>query len=263
MNSRGLVLLGFFLTALFVGCCWYLATQIICKSNGSTEICLTNFDVFLASPPNEKGDTLAGLAGSLAFLWIIITVLMQGRELAFQREELERMRETQEEQTRLLLAENERQAQLGLDAKVKAMVGILHSSLPDLSFREFTVLSNGDPNKRVNSIAFAPSYSGASLKKFLDAEPRVWADRISKIRDSVSNYCTQNNCSVSSPVRPMPWLACLTQVDSIIQEVNSGASPAVLEWVFYDLKLPYLKKVLNEALDDNSIWAPASNKTKN
>ncbi|MEO1138941.1 MAG: putative phage abortive infection protein [Pseudomonadota bacterium] len=42
----------------------------------------------MKSPPNEKGDTFAGLAGSLAFLWIIITVLLQGKELSLQREEI-------------------------------------------------------------------------------------------------------------------------------------------------------------------------------
>jgi hypothetical protein len=43
---------------------------------------------FLISPPNEIGDTLAGIAGALAFLWIIVTVMLQSKELAAQREEL-------------------------------------------------------------------------------------------------------------------------------------------------------------------------------
>lgn len=42
----------------------------------------------ITSPPNEIGDTFAGIAGVLAFLWIIITVWLQSQELAAQRKEL-------------------------------------------------------------------------------------------------------------------------------------------------------------------------------
>lgn len=48
---------------------------------------------FMTSPPNEIGDTLAGIAGALAFLWIIVTVQLQSRELRAQREELTLARE--------------------------------------------------------------------------------------------------------------------------------------------------------------------------
>lgn len=47
------------------------------------------FWTLIKSPPNEIGDTLAGIAGALAFLWIIVTVQLQSRELKAQREELE------------------------------------------------------------------------------------------------------------------------------------------------------------------------------
>jgi hypothetical protein len=47
---------------------------------------------FLLSPPNEIGDTFAGLAGVLAFLWIIITVWLQSEELSAQRKELKATR---------------------------------------------------------------------------------------------------------------------------------------------------------------------------
>lgn len=60
---------------------------------------------FLLSPPNEIGDTLAGIAGVLAFLWIIVTVWLQSMELKEQRKELQATRvelkltrETQQEQ---------------------------------------------------------------------------------------------------------------------------------------------------------------------
>ncbi|UWP98968.1 hypothetical protein [Aliiroseovarius crassostreae] len=51
------------------------------------------FWTLLKSPPNEIGDTLAGIAGALAFLWIIVTVQLQSKELAEQRKELKLARE--------------------------------------------------------------------------------------------------------------------------------------------------------------------------
>lgn len=43
---------------------------------------------FMNSLPNEMGDALAGTFSGLAFLWIIVTVLIQGKELRLQRKEL-------------------------------------------------------------------------------------------------------------------------------------------------------------------------------
>jgi len=50
--------------------------------------CVSKFQLFLRSDPNEVGDTLAGFAGALAFVWIIVTVWLQSLELAAQRAEL-------------------------------------------------------------------------------------------------------------------------------------------------------------------------------
>lgn len=57
--------------------------------DGSKECGISFFDRFLQSPPNEIGDTLAGVFGSLAFLAAAIAVIMQSSELAAQREELQ------------------------------------------------------------------------------------------------------------------------------------------------------------------------------
>ncbi|WP_170342482.1 hypothetical protein [Ruegeria arenilitoris] len=51
-----------------------------------------------AAPPNEVGDTLAGLAGVLAFIWLIATVLLQSVELGEQRRVLALQKEEMEEQ---------------------------------------------------------------------------------------------------------------------------------------------------------------------
>ena len=53
-------------------------------------------------PMNEIGDSLAGFAGVLAFLWIIVTVLLQNRDLKLQYEEIKGMKQASESQARSL-----------------------------------------------------------------------------------------------------------------------------------------------------------------
>ncbi len=52
--------------------------------------CETKFSYLLGTSPNEFGDWLAGFAGSLAFVWIVVAVLLQKDELE-QREINERL----------------------------------------------------------------------------------------------------------------------------------------------------------------------------
>ena len=86
--------------------------------------CEIRATAFWNSRPNEIGDTLAGIAGALAFLWIIVTVMLQSKELAAQRAELqltrmefERMADAQGQQLTLLLeARSGEQFEASLDA---------------------------------------------------------------------------------------------------------------------------------------------------
>lgn len=75
-----------------------------------------------AAPPNEVGDTLAGLAGVLAFIWLIATVLLQSvelgeqrRVLAMQKEEMEEQRKATQDMARSMAA----QAQIFEDQKLE------------------------------------------------------------------------------------------------------------------------------------------------
>lgn len=60
---------------------------------------------FWSLPLNSMGDALAGLAASLAFLWLIVTAFIQKNELKEQRAELELAREVQEEQLNAMRAQ--------------------------------------------------------------------------------------------------------------------------------------------------------------
>ena len=73
------VLLGFVAMAFQRNC--------IVLDSGTLE-CQMNWQWFWTSKPNEIGDTLAGFAGTLAFIWIVVTVWLQSIELGEQREVL-------------------------------------------------------------------------------------------------------------------------------------------------------------------------------
>lgn len=55
--------------------------------------CRPKWRVFMDAAPNEIGDTLAGFAGALAFIWVIVTVALQSTQLRYQRVELQATRE--------------------------------------------------------------------------------------------------------------------------------------------------------------------------
>ncbi|MFV0411086.1 MAG: hypothetical protein ACK5LJ_15720 [Paracoccus sp. (in: a-proteobacteria)] len=81
----------------------WLASLKDCKDS----ICVDKFSQFLTLPPNAIGDSLAGFAGALAFVWLIATVWLQGQELAEQRKELSRMADAQADQVRVLRLQGE------------------------------------------------------------------------------------------------------------------------------------------------------------
>lgn len=56
-------------------------------------ICFHYVDYSKKLSLNELGDLLAGAFAPLAFMWMVITILMQGKELRLQREELSMQRE--------------------------------------------------------------------------------------------------------------------------------------------------------------------------
>jgi hypothetical protein len=88
------VKLGVLLSGLVLGLFLVMAFWTRCELLPSQAIeCRKNLEWFFDSPPNEIGDTLAGFAGVLAFVWIIVTVALQSHELREQRKELSLTRE--------------------------------------------------------------------------------------------------------------------------------------------------------------------------
>ena len=78
-SSLSLVFLVFLFLIFFLPVC-----------SGGEDCSRSRYEYLQYSSPNEIGDTLAGVSGTLAFLWLITTVFMQGKELREQRKEISR-----------------------------------------------------------------------------------------------------------------------------------------------------------------------------
>lgn len=99
--TRGPFWFGVLLSVIVIGFGSYsLTSWPVCGEIGP---CMSNWDQLrFRSTPNEIGDMLAGFAGALAFIWIVVTVLLQAAELREQREQFQKMATAQEAQATLL-----------------------------------------------------------------------------------------------------------------------------------------------------------------
>ncbi len=82
---------------------------------------------------NEIGDSFAGFAGFLAFLWLIVTVLLQTSELRLQRNEVSGLKSASEDQAKSLNASLQVQTLTFLDKRQKEVEKYLISRRQDIS----------------------------------------------------------------------------------------------------------------------------------
>ncbi len=90
--------IALFITLVFLTAVFLFSFTPVCVGDDNCKA--TGYSYFATSTPNEVGDALAGLAGSLAFLWLITTVFLQGKELREQRKELRLSRVAQQDQVK-------------------------------------------------------------------------------------------------------------------------------------------------------------------
>lgn len=111
----GPIAVGFSLTIVVIFVFTIMAFHNNCRLLPSEVLeCRTNWEWFWDAPPNEIGDTLAGFAGTLAFIWIVTTVWLQSNELAEQRDQLRLQTEEFKETNTALAAQRFDQAFFGL-----------------------------------------------------------------------------------------------------------------------------------------------------
>ncbi len=93
------ILWGCFATFLVCGLAAWLGQKETCVLDADQiSSCQSKWSAFISAQPNVVGDTLAGFAGTLAFVWIIATVWLQSQELSLQRAEIRETNEHLKEQ---------------------------------------------------------------------------------------------------------------------------------------------------------------------
>ncbi|MFY0647236.1 hypothetical protein [Sulfitobacter geojensis] len=200
----------------------------------------------MTSPPNEKGDTLAGLAGSLAFLWIIITVLLQGKELSLQRDEIEKMRITQEKQTGLLVKQAAKLDQTGVDEQIEALVSHLKDQLPKLGFASWSI---GKDNSNATKVVFI----GQNWEIPDDHKAFAWwIGTISSVTGTVLARCDKET-GVFSPRVPDAWRAVESTAREILK-ISGSASEKQKTWLEKTIRVRDLQKVLADSIDNEELW---------
>jgi hypothetical protein len=88
------VAVAILLTLLTFRVYWNVGAQSECVFGSFG--CVSTWDRFWGSSPNEMGDTLAGLSGGLVLIWVVASVFMQNRELRETRKEVQDQRKATE-----------------------------------------------------------------------------------------------------------------------------------------------------------------------
>lgn len=141
--------------------------------------------------PNEMGDTLAGVAGSLAFVWVVVAVLLQATELREQREEFEKMAEAQSAQARVLQKQaavfedeqkqrDELRAELLFNEKLRSLIASIRDSSSQGLHWAF---SNSEIHDEYGSDG---EIHGFSLSGYVDDSDLI-DETITKFRERLSN----------------------------------------------------------------------------
>jgi len=226
--------------------------------------CETKWHKFIASSPNEMGDALAGLAGALAFLWIIVTVMLQSqelreqrKELRLQRDEFEKMREAQELQAETLQTQAEifrdEQRQRN-ELKAKELVEIKLVGLAKLIVEfeengprwEYFTPTDAGGGTRGSEMIFPFQEIGESLEEkfgYREQEASLAKNRLSLLYD--------RNELTKKPIFQDWYHNLLSEIDSIT-ELKQSLAPAQIEW-FRQLNIQNLQDDIREIFEMN-IW---------
>lgn len=128
------IIWGIFASLMIVVFGAWLANRKDCTDT----ICIGKYSQFLALPPNGVGDTLAGFAGALALVWIVVTLMVQQMEIAASKEQAEKTASALEAQKEYFQAVTARE-------EVNALVASLAASLPNYEFKPAVLkLKNGE-----------------------------------------------------------------------------------------------------------------------
>lgn len=223
---------------------YFTALLILCF------ILLANSKELLSKDINEIGDAIAGLSGALAFLWLIVTVLLQNRDLNLQYLEIKDMRAASESQAKSLESSQIFQTLEYIEVKLNNISeyvcqrrDFIINELEEFS-KENGTLNNG---KTMLDLADAVDYFliKSSERNVLDFE-------ISNIRNDFTyrSYLRVQSIYMHMNEVVVAYNALMINVpDSIkpqiTEYINAHKKYLIVDW--YDKILPYMEN-LNKVL---------------
>lgn len=263
------ILWGAVISTVFFLCMLFLAQRSDCSvtDQGAKE-CLSKWGQFLASSPNELGDTLAGLAGAMAFLWIIVTVWLQSHELSEQRHELQltrqelqltrkestKMAASMEAQTNVFLEEQKQRIEARSDATVSAVIEeILYLATKDglgnpkwERVQPESEIFMGEPSFR--SLDFFPGDS-------LEIDFQFYRVFQVSLRYSISDIKNEIEIEriMSFPARPPELLDARHRLFTIIAEQSKCS--AAMRSRLRKIKLTEAYELLDSFIRDEDFWS--------
>lgn len=134
----------------------------------------SGFHEFLNSPPNAMGDTLAGFAGTLAFIWIVVTVWLQSSELAEQREQISLQTFEFEKTNDMLAAQRFDQAFFGLLSAYNEIISGIEISGTGLPLKGRDCFTRFNDSLKIYYRGQAGQPSAKSLNEIREDYDRLW-----------------------------------------------------------------------------------------
>ncbi|NRF65346.1 MULTISPECIES: hypothetical protein [Vibrio] len=200
----------------------------------------------LSKDINEIGDSVAGLSGVLAFLWLIVTVLLQNRDLNLQYNEIKDMRAASESQAQSLESSQIFQTLEYLEVKLESISdyvcqrrGFIIEELESFS-KENGTLNNG--NTRLD-LADAMDYFviDSRRKNVLDFE-------LSNIRDDFTyqSYLRVQAINLNIEEVVIAYNSLMLNVPENIKPqvtkyINAHKKYLMVDW--YDKMFPYTDRL--------------------
>ncbi|MDO5897897.1 hypothetical protein [Agrobacterium sp. Azo12] len=151
---------------------------------------------------NELGDFLAGLFAPLAFFWLIITVLIQGKELALTRQELADNRKVMQEQADATKAHKEfveqqtsimkQQADLAVEAHNKNLQVALYDKRVAFysKLRKYADLDIGVLHREATYIDFLHLNIEVQALFGKSSPPSLWVNHLTEILQVLTSGAT-------------------------------------------------------------------------
>ena len=248
---------GWGITAVVISLYLGLAGYENCLPVGDVETCASNLEHFLKSRPNEIGDTLAGLAGVLAFLWIIVTVMIQSQELREQREELKQSRHEYakmsaalEAQAAVFLDEQKQRSEIRAEELLAAQLSRLRDVLIDHEERlvwGYVHVDQDGSRTGSESDLLCGFSQGWDIDGILKHINTYIAD---SIRDITSDL--ENKEITKKPQRDLSQdeiVELLYEIDKLEDELSEGQRFRLMM-----LDLHGLAEQIASVLDDETLW---------